>query len=134
MRGCHLDVIDSSENKSLMDDPHRRNEVADKVLISGGHDFITNSNIIDPCLRMERGDTCGHPLASVVKVRKRRDFPIANGDSHEDASISKGLENIRVGVKDFDAVYGGSSLEKVGYLSWWWKVIAKGAIVYAYGV
>jgi hypothetical protein len=117
-----------------MDDPHRRNEVADKVLISGGHDFITNSNIIDPCLRMERGDTCGHPLASVVKVRKRRDFPIANGDSHEDASISKGLENIRVGVKDFDAVYGGSSLEKVGYLSWWWKVIAKGAIVYAYGV
>ena len=75
----------------------------------------------------------GNPLASIVKVCKGWDIPIANSHGHENTSIGKGSEHIRVGVKDFDTVKDGPSFDKVGNLSWWWEVISIGAIIYAYG-
>lgn len=125
----NLNVLDSGENKSVVETPHGGDEAADEALVVGGHDFITNSNIIDPCLGVERSDVGGDPLARVGEDREGGDVKVADGDSDGDATVGKGPEDVRVGVEDLDAVDDGLGLEEVDHLGWRWKVVSKSAVV-----
>jgi len=110
----NLNVFDSGENKSVVETPHRGDEVADEVLVRGGHDFVANNNIINPRLQVEQGDMGGDPMVRVGVDREDGDVIVFDGHGDKDASVGKGQEDVRVNVEDLGTVDDGLGLEEVG--------------------
>jgi hypothetical protein len=60
----------------VVETPHLRDEAAYEVFVCGGHDFVTNNNIVDPCMLVEQGDVGGDILARVGEDCKGGDVTI----------------------------------------------------------
>lgn len=134
VRRGDLNVGDLREYESVVECFHRRNEVANEVLVGGGHDLIPNGDIVDLGAGVERQDVGSDPVASGREFRDCWDVAVANGNRDADAGVSEGSKNIGVAVEDFDLVDGGPGFEKVGDLGRRRKVIGESAIVNADGI
>ena len=108
--------------------------MSNEGFIGGGDDFVTDNDTVDDCFWMERQNVIGNPRLCCRQLRERRDITIFGGDSDGDASVGKGVENVGVAIKDFDAVDGGLGFEEVGDFGWWREVVGDGAVVDADGV
>jgi len=117
-KSSYLNIFDSSMNKSLMQGLHAGNETRNPLFITSKQDFIANSDEFNPCLRIIWLDIVCNPLAGGIYIDESRNITITYSDSHGDVRIGKSAKNIRIGVKDFDAIDSCLCFEEASHLRW----------------
>ena len=100
-----------------------------EILVGGGEDLVPDGDVVDESVRVKRENVIGNPGLSGGELGEGRNVAISDRDCESDASSGEGTENIRVGVKDLDAVDGGVGFEEGGDLGGRREIVGDGAVV-----
>jgi len=114
----YLNIVDPSTNKSLMQGLNAGYKMRNPLLITSEQDFIANSDEFNPCLWIKLLDIVSNPSAGGICINKSRNITITNGYSHGNVCVGKTAKNVRIGVKDFDAINNCLCFKEVGHLRW----------------
>lgn len=118
----------------MVNGSHSRDEIGDEVLVSPVKDFVSNGDVIDSGLRVERFDIRDDPSSSLSQIGQPRNIAVTDRDGDGDSAVSESAEDVRVGVEDLDAVDEGLGFEEVGDLCRCRKVVSKSSVVHADGI
>ncbi|KAI8015681.1 hypothetical protein LOK49_LG05G01249 [Camellia lanceoleosa] len=134
MRCGDLNAEYFGEIKGGVERFHGGEEVGDEGFVSGGDDFVPDSDAVDFGGGIEGEDVVSHPGHGGGEFGDGRDVGVGDGDGDVDVGVGEGAEDVGVGVEDLDSVDGGLVFDEGGDLGRWREVVGHRAVVDADGV
>lgn len=118
MRRGDLDTtVERGGDEGGVEGLHRRDKVSDEEVVTGGDDFVTDEDADDVGGGEVRLDVVGDPSLGEGEVCEVWDLVVGDGDGDGNTGVSEGLENLRIGVEEADAVDDGGMEEELRHLT-----------------
>lgn len=129
MRGDDGDGFGKAEvDKSGVDGLHCGEEIRHELGVVAAEDFVADEDEGDFGLREVRGDVLLDPILGLERVSHVGEELVSEADDEVDLGVGEGLEDVGIGVVEFDSA-DVEGLEEHRYSGWGRQVVGDLAVV-----